>query len=129
MGTKQIVPAVKAFIVKDGKALLLHKDPKSLFHSLYDIPGGKIEFGEEPLDALEREVFEETNLKIKIIKPITMTTILKHDTFHIIGTVFLCHSTGEIKLSKEHTHYEWVDVDKIKTKEYPEWLRNIAKKI
>lgn len=131
MGTekvkKYIVPAMKAFIVKNGKALLLSK--KRSEDSDYDIPGGRIEFGEEPEEALEREVREETNLSVKPIKPIAMTTIRKKDMYQVVATVFLCKAKGKIKLSDEHTSHVWVALEELKTKKYPEWLRKIAGKI
>ena len=125
----EIVPAVKAFIVKNGKVLLLNKRRSEEFYSAYDIPGGRVKFGEEPEKALQREVKEETNLSVKLIKPIAMTTILKKGKYQVVGTVFLCKANSKIKLSEEHTSYEWIDLKELKTKKYPEWLRRIAGKV
>ena len=42
-----------AFIYKDGKALIAKRSRKcKLFPGLYELPGGKIEFGEIPEEAL-----------------------------------------------------------------------------
>jgi 8-oxo-dGTP pyrophosphatase MutT (NUDIX family) len=54
--------SVGAFIQRGDKFLVLKR--KS-FPFGYDLPAGHIEFREKPLDALKREVFEETGLKVK----------------------------------------------------------------
>jgi 8-oxo-dGTP diphosphatase len=65
--------AVKAAILKDDKLLLLFKsalesalDPVDAWE--FDLPGGRVEFGEHPSDRLIREVTEETGLHIDIIR-------------------------------------------------------------
>ena len=47
----------------DGKALLMRKDS-----GVFDLPGGKVESGEDLFDALKREVKEETGLKAKKVE-------------------------------------------------------------
>lgn len=51
-------PAAYAIIVKDGKILLVHID------GAYHMPGGGVDIGETPDDAVIREVHEETGLTI-----------------------------------------------------------------
>lgn len=65
---KYIRPGVKAFIVHQGKILVVkervqHGDQKMI---IYDLPGGGIEPGESLKDALLREVKEEVGLDIEI---------------------------------------------------------------
>ena len=58
--------AVSAAIFREGKVLLVRRarSPGRGFHSL---PGGRVEFGETLIEALHREVREETGLTIEII--------------------------------------------------------------
>jgi len=52
--------AVKAFIIKDGKALLLKRRLNDEHKpGTWDIPGGRLEAGEDPISGLRREVKEE----------------------------------------------------------------------
>lgn len=61
----QVVASVKALIRKSETYLFIKC---SAHKNTWDLPGGKIEYGEEPLDALRREVKEEVGLNIKIGK-------------------------------------------------------------
>lgn len=65
--------SVKCFVFdEDGKILLLRRHIDDAGGGNWDIPGGAIEKGENQIDALKREVFEETNLKIDDVKKITI---------------------------------------------------------
>jgi len=60
-------PGVKALIVHDDKILMIHEHVmrKDVKVDIADFPGGGIDFGENLIDALKREVFEEVGLKIE----------------------------------------------------------------
>lgn len=100
--------SVKALIIRKDKVLLLR--PKNLQGSFngWDGPGGHVEEGETILDALKREVSEETKLKIVQAYPIKLLHIPQVDTDYLI---FLCTTpTGKVVLSHEHTDYQWMDL-------------------
>ena len=99
--------SVKALIIKSDKVLLLK--PKNLQGSFegWDGPGGHVEEGELILEALRREVFEETRLKIDKAYPVKLLNIADVNTDYLI---FLCTAfDGEVTLSPEHTEYTWMD--------------------
>ena len=106
--------AVKAIIRKKGKYLILLKskeenDPKS-----FDIPGGRMEFGEDPKSALIREVKEETDLDVKIIKPTNVWSYNANKELQIIAIAFLAEcKSDKIRISKEHSKYEWLSFEEI----------------
>lgn len=54
----------KALVVKNG-ALLLVRRKEAVDRGLYELPGGKVEVGENLFDGLRREVKEETGLEIR----------------------------------------------------------------
>ncbi|PIQ70080.1 hypothetical protein COV89_02450 [Candidatus Shapirobacteria bacterium CG11_big_fil_rev_8_21_14_0_20_40_12] len=101
--------SVKAVVIRDNKVLLLK--PKNLQGSFkgWDGPGGHVEKGELILDALKREVFEETRLKIDKAYPVKILNISGIGTEYL---VFLCTTfNNDITLSLEHTEYSWLDMD------------------
>lgn len=58
--------SVKGLFVKDGKILLL-KESEEL-SGKWELPGGGLNFGEDILEGLKREIEEETGIKIKIVE-------------------------------------------------------------
>lgn len=104
--------SVKALIIRKDKILLLR--PINLQGSFngWDGPGGHVEVGETILNALKREVFEETKIKIGRCYPIKLLHIPQIDTDYLI---FLCTApTKRVTLSSEHTDYEWVNLSSFK---------------
>jgi 8-oxo-dGTP diphosphatase len=59
------VPAVSAIVVDDEGHVLLARRAFEPDAGLWDTPGGFLEEGEEPVEALKRELFEETGLEVK----------------------------------------------------------------
>ena len=99
----------KAFIVNKGKFLILKRSESApVYPNYWDLPGGKLEHGEEPKEGLEREVREETTLKVSVGKIIF--SYLEINIQHAYVVIFECNLiNGEINLSKEHSKYKWVD--------------------
>lgn len=59
--------SVGAAILHNGKLLMLKRCEGDFFPNIYELPGGALELNESLLDALERELLEETNCKIEKI--------------------------------------------------------------
>lgn len=117
--------ATKAFIIKEDKILIIYKteeeasnDPNPNIRR--DIPGGRVEFGEDPNMALRREIGEEVGLNVKVITPINVWYFVK-ENFQLVGIDFLCvWESGEVKLSKEHKDYEWLTLKEIRERQWNE---------
>ena len=56
------IHVVAAIIVQDNKVLACRRAPHKSSPGLWEFPGGKVDFGEDPFTALEREIREELNL-------------------------------------------------------------------
>ena len=63
--TRKPVPAVAAVMVRDGKLLLIKRgvEPSK---GKWSVPGGRVEWGETLIEAVKREVREETGLEIEV---------------------------------------------------------------
>ena len=104
---------VKAFIVEDGKLLFIRRrkdDPHN--PDMWDLPGGRVELGEDPRIGLKRETKEETNLDIEVSFPLDVQHFTRQDGQIITLIFFLCKRVSDdVKLSEEHQEYKWMDLD------------------
>ncbi|OEV05212.1 NUDIX hydrolase [Streptomyces oceani] len=81
--------SVAGVIIDDqGRALLIQRRD----NRQWEPPGGVLEAGETVPEALEREVLEETGLKIA--QPATLTGVYKNMTGLIVSLVFRCEAAG-----------------------------------
>lgn len=72
------VVAVGAFIVKDGKVLLTRRAQEP-HKGLWTVPGGVVELGETLMEAVAREVKEETGLEIGVGDVVTVVDRINAD--------------------------------------------------
>ena len=96
----------KAVIRKDDKYLIgLRASTAKYFPLHWDLPGGKLEEGEDPFVGIEREVKEETNLDVKALKVLGVYQLdLGKDSpdwhqFTIYSTELL---SDDLQISLEH---------------------------
>ncbi|MFA5175279.1 MAG: hypothetical protein WC430_02535 [Patescibacteria group bacterium] len=62
-------------------------------------------------------------IKIEILKPSRVWGFVKDD-LHLVGITFIAnYISGEIKLSGEHTNFQWVDKETILAGDYPKWIK------
>lgn len=116
----------RAVVIKNGKVALLHR--KKNGEEYYVAPGGGVEDGETIEQALERELWEETSLKLTK-KELWFEDTYNGDRFYY----FRCEAEGEKlellgseKDSDPLTNWyqpEWVNLEEVKNiKIYPEDL-------
>lgn len=73
----------------------------------WEFPGGKIEAGESPEDALVREIDEELKLQVEVERHLATTSHLYAGESTIQLYVYLCLPIGDIEVL-EHEIIEWV---------------------
>ena len=92
---------VAAIILKKGK-LLLEKRAIEPFKEYWCLPGGHIEKGESAIDAVKREIREETGLNVKSCKFLFyFDEIITEIDWHSVVLVFLCKTSGVLRPQKE----------------------------
>lgn len=108
--------ATKAFLINDGKVLLLRESSKycdGTNASRYDVVGGRVEPGQRFDESLIREIKEETGLEVKIGRPFYVgewRPMVRGEQWQIVATFFECKSeSDQVKLSEDHDEYLWID--------------------
>ncbi len=118
---KQVVQKVIAgvAIVDNGKILIVQRSAEEdIFPNLWEFPSGKKEPMEKVEEAAKREAKEETGLEVKIGKPVYVFNFgweKEGEIRDATEIVFLGKVDGkpEVKISREHQNFAWVDADEI----------------
>lgn len=103
---------VVAAIIKQENTILGTQRGYGEFAGGWEFPGGKIEPGETPEEAIVREIHEELEAHIAVD---SLVTVVDHDydTFHLHMHCFLCHvARGQLELH-EHMAARWLDASNV----------------
>lgn len=108
-----IGPRATIYNTKTNKVLLLQRNDGN---NVWEIPGGKRENNEDIVDALKREVKEETGLTINEYKLVYVSPIFENHPvlkpFLNIGYLCLVDNS-DVVISDEHIDYKWVSVEEL----------------
>lgn len=110
MDQKSIGVTQKAIVLRaDGKFLALRRSKTDPFHALaWDLPGGVLEYGEQPYDGMLREIREEVGIEVVDLKPFDVLGRENPSGFRVTIS-YVCTCTSEnVVLSYEHDDYKWV---------------------
>lgn len=113
---KTIREAVRCFLVKDSKVVVIKYKSGNIKEGYYDIPGGKIEKGETPEEAAIREMKEETGIKVKKLKSKGKMIIEYPKRIFNLTIFFSAECEGEPQEFEENTS-EWIDIEELLKKE------------
>ena len=116
MSHTQVAAAV--VVIKDKKILLMQRRG-SEGSGTWAIPGGKVDFMEDPKDACARELLEETGLIANNLKLITYTNdVHEESSKHFVTLRFVCKDfSGEPKAMEpeKSTALDWFSLDQLPT--------------
>lgn len=120
-------PTVGALIFNDRDQLLIVQTHK--WHGNYTIPGGHVELGERLVEALEREIREETGLNLRTAEFVCYQEFVYDECFwedrHFIFFDFLCRvEPGQVRLNDEAEAYAWVTLDEVENYPIDDYLRH-----
>ena len=106
---KKTLQVVGAIIVKDGRILAVKRGEnknKAVAYK-YEFPGGKIEQGETPQQALKRELLEEMNYDIEVGEEFMSVTYEYDDVFVNLHT-YICKPLSDTYTLNEHIDEKWL---------------------
>lgn len=104
---KKHINVVGAVIVRDGLVLCAQRGPGGETGGLWEFPGGKIEPGESPRDALAREIVEELGCHVLVGDEVATTTH-EYDFGIITLTTSHCELVDGTPVATEHAALAWL---------------------
>lgn len=111
------INVVAAIIIKDQKIFATQRGYGE-FKNGWEFPGGKIENGESPEHALEREIREELDAKIRVGE-LFDTIEYDYPNFHLSMKCFLCSLISDQLTLREHEAAKWLTKENLSS---VEWL-------
>ncbi|OHA17562.1 MAG: hypothetical protein A3H57_00785 [Candidatus Taylorbacteria bacterium RIFCSPLOWO2_02_FULL_43_11] len=120
--TKIVQKIVMAGIVySDNKVLILQRrNDEAILPGLWELPSGKRESMEPSIDALKREVLEETRLSVEPVMPVYVFDYAVKKGDEVRDTTQINYlvkpiSGTNVKISHEHQNYKWISEDQLST--------------
>ncbi len=116
--------SAKALLHREGRVLLVKNDRYE-----WDLPGGKLQHGEDLEQCLERELREELGFSVGAVR---VAGAFKHhfyDTIMVIVYDCECSEEFEVTLSDEHSAGGWFDVEQMQVMNVPENYKRVAAEV
>lgn len=125
---KKQITVVGAVLLEDGKVLATRRNDDRILGTLWEFPGGKVEAGETPQEALKRELEEEFDDEI-VVGAKVATSSHEYD-FGVVNLTgyyakFITHNFDLIA----HSKVEWLSQDQLKTLKWAEADQKIAQTV
>ena len=105
------IEVVAAIIQKDDHIFATQRGYGE-WQDWWEVPGGKMEVGETPEEALKREIREELSAEINVGELLT-TVEYDYPKFHLTMHCFLCTLIGDALHLNEHEAARWLTKDEL----------------
>jgi len=124
---------VGALIIRDDKVLLVKRanEPNK---GKWSIPGGVVKLGESLIDALKREVIEETGLEVDVLDVACVSEEIVRDDegvkFHYVIIDFFADVVGgELKVGSDVEEAKWVGFDELDSIEIVDFVKKLIENV
>lgn len=101
--------AAVALVDADRRVLIAQRPPGNALAGLWEFPGGKLEAGETPEQALIRELEEELGISTKsaCLAPVSFASH-SYESFHLLMPLYVCRKWQGTPVAREHAALKWV---------------------
>ncbi len=108
-GKPILLVAACALVDADGRVLITQRPQGKSLAGLWEFPGGKVEPGETPEEALVRELREEIDVETKVacLAPLTFASH-SYDNFHLLMPLYVCRRFWGIPVARQVAALKWV---------------------
>ena len=98
-----------ALVDPDNRILIARRPAGRPMAGLWEFPGGKVENGESPEQAIIRELAEELNINVTeaCLAPLTFASY-DYGTFHLLMPLFVCRRWTGLVQAREGQTLKWV---------------------
>lgn len=107
-----------ALVDVDGRVLICQRPEGKPLAGLWEFPGGKVEPGEIPEEALIRELHEELGILVRepCLAPLTFASH-RYDSFHLLMPLYVCRRWEGFVTAREGQAMAWVRP--VRLRDYP----------
>lgn len=108
-GVKTLLVVAVALVDPDGRVLLARRPEGKAMAGLWEFPGGKVDPGERPEQALIRELKEELGIdtEASCLAPLSFASH-SYDDFHLLMPLWVCRKWKGIAQPREGQTLKWV---------------------
>lgn len=122
------IPVVAGFLRRGSQVLVGQRPETHSLAGLWEFPGGKIEAGENPEEALARELSEELGIEAEVGELKLVCTHSYGEVNILILFYEILYWKGEPK-TMHHLALDWIEPGELKTRKIPDANRKILKQI
>lgn len=99
---------VGAILIKDGRILCCQRGPGRTLENFWEFPGGKIEVGETPRQALQRELEEELKIEVNVAENEFVSASYDYEFGTVNMKTFICQLISGEPILTEHIAIKWL---------------------
>ena len=108
-GIRLLLVVAVALVDADGRVLIAQRPEGKQLAGLWEFPGGKVDAGERPEDALIRELAEELGIMVReaCLAPLTFASHA-YERFHLLMPLYVCRRWEGFVQPREGQVLKWV---------------------